>query len=96
VFAQLAANIARIGADGSVTRLADQPCRSSQCAILEWDGGPSFQRLFSKGAGPSACPVTYLVDIAIDPGDQRIARATCTRPRSCGKRGAGVTALRRG
>jgi hypothetical protein len=74
VFAQLAANIDRIGADGSVTRLADQPCGSSQCAILEWDGGPSFQRLFCKGANPSACPITYLVDFAVDSGDQRIAR----------------------
>jgi hypothetical protein len=64
--------IARFGADATVTRLADQPCGSDQCAIVEWDASASVQRDFCKVAAASPCPGSFLVDFAIGP-DQRIA-----------------------
>jgi hypothetical protein len=72
VFAQLGENVARLGADGPVSRVVDRPCGSRLCEVLEIDASAGIRRIFCKAAAASACPVVFLVDFLVDASDQRI------------------------
>jgi hypothetical protein len=91
VFAQMTESVARLGAKGTVSRLADQPCAAGQCAVVEWDASASVQRDFCKVAAQSPCSGSWLVDIVIDSG-HRIA-AISSRFSRTGAAGAEVLAF---